>query len=141
MMPQSLLRLTVLLLSASLAFAQAPGGVRATRLFSGADGQTHAEEVNISQLATAQPDLLKAASVRFATRGPGTSDDWHTAPQRQYLITLKGHAEIEIGGGKIVHATTGSVLLIDDTTGKGHRAKVTNEGEWHVMFVPLPPGR
>lgn len=117
--------------------AQTPGGVRATRLFSGSDGQTHAEEVNISQLATAQPDILKPASVRFATRGPGTSDDWHTAPQRQYLITLKGHAEIEIGGGQIVHATTGSVLLIEDMTGKGHRAKVTNESEWHVMFVPL----
>jgi quercetin dioxygenase-like cupin family protein len=137
MIPQSLLRLAALLLSASLAFGQAPGGVRATRLFSGADGQTHTEEVNISQLATAQPGILKPASVRFATRGPGTSDDWHTAPQRQYLITLKGHAEIEIGGGQIVHATTGSVLLIEDMTGKGHRAKVTNESEWHVMFVPL----
>jgi hypothetical protein len=33
------------------------------------------------------------------------------------------------------------VLLIDDTTGKGHRARVTDEGEWHVMFIPLPPGR
>jgi quercetin dioxygenase-like cupin family protein len=122
----------------SFAQAQPPAGVKATRLYSGADGETHAEEVNISQLSTAQPDLLKASGVRFATRGPGTSDDWHTAPQRQYLITLKGHVEIEIGGGKIVHATAGSVLLIDDTTGKGHRAKVTNESEWHVMFVPVP---
>lgn len=137
MIPQSLLRFAVLLLSVSMVQAQAPSGVRATRLFSGPDGQTHAEEVNISQLATAQPEILKPASVRFATRGPGTSDDWHTAPQRQYLITLKGHAEIEIGGGQIVHATTGSVLLIEDMTGKGHRAKVTNESEWHVMFVPL----
>lgn len=136
-MPQSPLRLAALLLIAALAHAQAPAGVRATRLFSGPDGQTHAEEVSISQLATAQPEILKPASVRFATRGPGTSDDWHTAPQRQYLITLKGHAEIEIGGGQIVHATTGSVLLIEDMTGKGHRAKVTNESEWHVMFVPL----
>ena len=51
------------------------------------------------------------------------------------------NAEIEIGGGQIVHATTGSVLLIEDMTGKGHRAKVTNESEWHVMFVPLAAGR
>lgn len=124
-------------LVAGILAAQPAVGVRATRLFSGSDGQTHAEEVNISQLATAQADLLKPATIRFATRGPGTSDDWHTAPQRQYLITLKGHAEIEIGGGQIVHATTGSVLLIEDMTGKGHRAKVTADSEWHVMFVPL----
>jgi quercetin dioxygenase-like cupin family protein len=124
-----------------LVHAQAPGGVAATRLYSGADGETHAEEINLSQVSTAQPELLKGEGVRFATRGAGTSDDWHVTPRRQYLITLKGHAEIEIGGGKIVHATTGSVLLIDDTTGKGHRARVTNDGEWHVMFVPLPPGR
>ncbi len=137
MIPQLLRVASGLLIAMSLVDAQAPGGVRATRLFSGPDGQTHAEEVNISQLATAQPGILKPASVRFSTRGPGTSDDWHTAPQRQYLITLKGHAEIEIGGGQIVHATTGSVLLIEDMTGKGHRAKVTAESEWHVMFVPL----
>jgi quercetin dioxygenase-like cupin family protein len=118
-------------------FAQATTPVKAMRLYSGADGQTHAEEVDIAKLGTTQADILKAASVRFATRGAGTSDDWHTAPGRQYLITLKGHAEIEVGGGQIVHATTGSVLLIEDMTGKGHRAKVTADSEWHVMFVPL----
>lgn len=134
-----LVAISALLMNSIL--AQAPGGVLATRLYSGADGETHAEEINLSQVSAAQPELLKGEGVRFATRGAGTSDDWHVTPRRQYLITLKGHAEIEIGGGKIVHATTGSVLLIDDTTGKGHRARVTNEGEWHVMFVPLPPGR
>jgi hypothetical protein len=121
--------------------AQSAGGVTGTRLYSGADGETHAEEINLSRESGQQPDLLRADGIRFATRGAGTSDDWHVTPRRQYLITLKGHVEIEIGGGKIVHATAGTVLLIDDTTGKGHRARVTDEGEWHVMFIPLPPGR
>jgi quercetin dioxygenase-like cupin family protein len=125
---------------AGLLVAQAPTTtpVKAMRLYSGTDGETHAEEINLSQAGTSQPDLLKGAGVRFATRGPGTSDDWHVTPQRQYLVTLKGHAEIEVGGGKLVQATTGSVLLIEDTTGKGHRARVTNESEWHVMFIALP---
>ena len=124
------------LLMAGLAVPQTTG-IPATRLYSGPDGETHAETFDLSKAVGSQADLLKANNVRFATRGPGTSDDWHTAPQRQYLITLKGHAEIEIGGGKIVHSTPGSVLLIEDTTGKGHRAKVTADSEWHVMFVPL----
>src|SRR4051812_11512161 len=87
-------------------------GVVATRLYSGADGETHAEVIDLSKAVAAQADLLKASGVRFATRGAGTSDEWHTAPGRQYLITLKGHAEIEIGGGEIVHLTPGGGLLV-----------------------------
>lgn len=113
--------------------------IKAIRLFSGADGETHAEEITLTGIRADGPqgDLLKPASVRYATRGADTWDDWHTAPQRQYLITLKGRVEIEIGGGKKVEAGPGSVLLIEDMTGKGHRAHVTKDGEWHVMFVPL----
>ncbi len=123
------------------AFAQAPKGVVATRLYSGADGETHAEEINLSQAAAPngpQPDLLRGEGVRFATRGPGTTDDWHVTPRRQYLITLRGRVEIEVGGGKKVTAGPGSVLLVEDLIGKGHRAKVVSDDEWHVMFISLP---
>ena len=130
------MKIALVALMVGVAFAQTTGIV-ATRLYSGSDGETHAETFDLSKTVGSQADLLKSNNVRFATRGPGTSDDWHTAPGRQYLITLKGHAEIEIGGGKIVHSTPGTVLLIEDTTGKGHRAKVTADSEWHVMFVPL----
>ena len=138
------MQLFKLVLVASLidsTFAQAPKGVTATRLYSGTDGETHAEEINLSQVTGAngtQPDLLKGEGVRFATRGPGTTDDWHVTPRRQYLITLKGRVEIEVGGGKKVTAGPGSVLLIEDLTGKGHRAKVVSDDEWHVMFISLP---
>jgi hypothetical protein len=113
--------------------------IKGIRIFSGADGETHAEEITFSGITANGPqaDLLKPGSIRYATRGADTWDDWHTAPGRQYLITLKGNVEIEIGGGQIVKAGPGSVLLIEDMTGKGHRAHVTKEGEWHVMFVPL----
>ena len=112
----------------------------ATRLFSGPDGQTHAEPINLSASTSgpnAQADLLKSSGIRFATRGAGTSDDWHTAPGRQYLVTLKGQVDIEIGNGEKVHAGTGSILLIEDTTGKGHRATVVGTEEWHVLFIPI----
>jgi quercetin dioxygenase-like cupin family protein len=88
-------------------------------------------------LSKAPAELLKSTGIRFASRAAGTSDDWHTAPQRQYLVTLKGTAEIEVGGGKRIQAPTGSVLLIEDTTGKGHRAHVTKDSEWHVLFIPV----
>lgn len=115
--------------------------VKGIRLFSGSDGQTHAEEINLTQASRAQPELLKANNISFATRAAGTSDDWHTAPRRQYLITLKGRVEIEIGDGQRVTSTPGTVLLIEDLTGKGHRAHVVGTEEWHVMFIPLAPGQ
>ena len=123
--------------------AQAPTpikGVTGTRLFSGSDGQTHAEPINLSLVTGkdgTQQDLLKIAGIRFATRGPATSDDWHTAPGRQYLVTLQGTVEIEIGDGKKVTAGPGSILLIEDTTGKGHRATVVSKDDWHVLFIPI----
>ena len=129
------------LLMTLLIHAQVPTkGVTGTRLFSGPDGQTHAEPINLSQVTGkdgAQQDLLKAANVRFATRGPATSDDWHTTPGRQYLVTLQGTVEIEIGDGKKVTASPGSILLIEDTTGKGHRATVVSKDDWHVLFIPI----
>jgi hypothetical protein len=133
------LGLALLSLAAITAQTPATTPIKATRIFSGADGQTHAEEITLSGITANSPqaDLLKPGSIRYATRGADTWDDWHTAPQRQYLITLKGTVEIEIGGGQIVKAGPGSILLIEDMTGKGHRAHVTKEGEWHVMFIPL----
>jgi quercetin dioxygenase-like cupin family protein len=134
--------LLALMLATALVQAQTPvaRGVTGTRLYSGSDGLTHAEAINLS-LATGkdgtQPELLKANNIRFATRGPGTSDDWHTAPGRQYLVTLQGTVEIEIGDGKKVTAGPGSILLIEDTTGKGHRATVVSKDEWHVLFIPI----
>jgi hypothetical protein len=74
MMPQRLSLLAgLIVVSVALAQAQAPSGVAATRLYSGSDGETHAEEINLSQLSAAQPELLKGEGVRFATRGAGTS--------------------------------------------------------------------
>ena len=147
---RKLAHLAAVVLCATNVGAQQPSAqpattpILATRLFSGSDGLTHAEQINLSQLTGrggSQPDLLRSESLRFATRGAGTSDDWHVAPGRQYLITLKGHVEIELSDGKTVHATPGKVMLIEDTTGKGHRAKVTSESEWHVMFIPLPAAK
>ena len=134
-----LLTLTCVLWAVAGAQTPATTPIKAIRIYSGADGETHSEEITLTGITANSPraDLLKPGSIRYATRGADTWDDWHTAPQPQYLITLKGHVEIEIGGGKKVEAGPGTVLLIEDTTGKGHRAHVTKEGEWHVMFVPL----
>jgi quercetin dioxygenase-like cupin family protein len=50
----------------------------------------------------------------------GTVQDWHTAPRRQYVITLSGRGEVEVAGGKKIALGPGHIDLVEDTTGKGH---------------------
>jgi hypothetical protein len=53
------------------------------------DGLTHIEEMDLTthpELAT----LQAAKGVVFRTTKPGHFSDWHTAPRRQFVITLAG---------------------------------------------------
>src|SRR5215831_10171724 len=90
---------------ACLCIAQAGGVVAAqkhnaviiTRMFTGPDGLTHFQETN---LPVGEP-MMKVAGVQFNRAvGPeqtGTTDTFafHNAPNRRYVVTLSGKAEIE----------------------------------------------
>jgi hypothetical protein len=64
--------------------------------------------------------LLANAGAELRRAPPGRVADWHTAPRRQYVITLSGHGELEISGGKKISVGPGSINLVEDVTGKGH---------------------
>jgi quercetin dioxygenase-like cupin family protein len=93
------------------------------RLYSGNDGESHMEELDLA----AQPDLTKlhgAKGVEFRIAQPGRFSDWHTAPRRQYVITLSGEAEIGLGDGTVQRLKAGDVNLAEDLTGHGHTTRV-----------------
>ena len=53
----------------------------------------------------------------------------------QFVIWLQGDVDIEVSDGEIRHLVPGSVLLAEDTTGKGHLgANATADG----VAVMLP---
>ena len=54
---------------------------------------------------------------------------------RQYVITLSGRAELEVGDGKKVAVGPGQINLIEDTTGKGHITR--NLEDRIVVTIPL----
>lgn len=94
-----------------------------TRLFSGADGQSHLEDVDPGghpQMTT----LHGAKGVVFRRTPPGHFHDWHNAPRRQYVITLEGEMEIGLGDGTVRRFGPGHVTLAEDLTGKGHTTRV-----------------
>ena len=96
------------------------------RLYAGDDGESHMEELALAshpELTT----LQEAKGVVFRSSPPGSLSDWHTAPRRQYIITLSGEAEIGVGDGTIHHLGPGDVNMVEDLTGHGHTTRVVGQ--------------
>ena len=67
----------------------------------------------------------------------GSSLDWHRAPTRQYVITLRGTLEFETRLGEKSTLAPGTILLAEDTTGGGHKWRLTDDQPWHRVYVGL----
>ena len=116
-----LLGLVALVAGAQTSGAQKHKGLFITRLYTGPDGQTHAEEIEAKFIAGSTNDVYKMMTTTAAElhrAAPGRVSDWHTAPRRQYVITLSGHGELEVAGGKKIPVGPGHIELVEDTTGK-----------------------
>ena len=78
-----------------------------------------------------------ASQVLFLSLPSGWVGDWHPAPRRQYLISLSGKLEIGVSDGEVREFPAGSILLLEDTSGKGHSARVVGEETVRLVAVPL----
>jgi len=135
-----LLGLVALVADAQTSGAQKHQSVVITRLYTGPDGQTHAEEIEAKFTPGSGNDVFKMLTTAGAElhRAPaGRVSDWHTAPRRQYVITLSGHGELEVAGGKKIAVGPGHIELVEDTTGKGHITRVTGTEERVTLQLPL----
>jgi len=81
--------------------------------------------------------LMANAGAELRRASPGRVSDWHTAPRRQYVITLSGHGELEVSGGKTISVGPGNIELVEDTTGKGHITRVVGTEDRVTLQVPL----
>ncbi len=97
------------------------------RLYTGDDGQTHIEELDIaSHPSLSEPTTTN--NISFRQVPSGTFSDWHNAPRRQYVITVSGEVEIGLGDGTVHRFGPGHVTLAEDLTGQGHTTRsVGNE--------------
>jgi len=132
-----LLSLLVLTLGAQ---TQAHKQVVITRLYTGADGLTHAEDIEAKFVTGGRNDVFKMMATSGAElhrAAPGTVIDWHNAPRRQYIITLSGHGELEVSGGKKIAVGPGHIELVEDMTGKGHITRVIGTEERVTLQLPL----
>jgi len=120
--------------------AQSHQRVVMTRLYTGPDNQTHAEDVELKFTPGNPNEVSKMLPVNGAElhRGaPGRVSDWHRGPRHQYVITLSGEGEIEVAGGKKIRSGPGHIELIEDTTGKGHITRVLGNEERVTLQLPI----
>lgn len=116
--------------------AQTRKPIKVTRIYTGRDGQSHAEEIEM-KLNGGVSEMIGATGVEFSSRSPGPASDWHTGPRRQYVITLSGRGELEVADGRKIAVGPGQINLIEDTTGKGHITRNVGPEDRIVVTIPL----
>ena len=114
------------------------------RVYPDSDGVSHFGEDDIAWsrlpgLEASTTALLPARSVGFLRLPEGFSQGYHPSPRKQFLVVMKGLFEVTAGSGEKRVFAPGSVLLVEDTTGQGHRTRNAGQGEVLVTRVPVPP--
>ena len=126
----------------SVVAAQQRAPLTATRLYTGTDGLSHIEQVDVkfSPVAGApatveQSEPVKASKSYIVRLAPGFFEDWHNADARRYVAVISGRAEIEVAGGQKFSAEPGQICIAEDLTGKGHTFRVVGTDDFVALFV------
>lgn len=112
-----------------------------TRVYSDENGDSHFEDQEIPLKEAGEigalSELIPAKGVVFREVKPDYDYDFHTAPQRQYIILLDGEIEIETSLGDKRKFGAGEILLVEDVSGKGHKTRNLQTKKRKSIFIPL----
>src|SRR5436853_1864804 len=111
------------------------------RLYADKNGESHFEDVEItfteSSRAGRLSKRLPANGIIFREVQPDYDLDWHPAPRRQYIINLDAGVQITASDGEARRIGAGEVILVEDTSGKGHLSKAIDGKVRNCIFVTL----
>ena len=117
------------------------------RVYADPDGESHFEDVEVPLTSVnfappAPPVNLSpfspATQYGFLVGPPGWYGDWHPTPRRQIIFYLAGDIEAETSDGEVRRFGPGSITLVEDTTGRGHRSRNVGAGDVVLAVVQLP---
>lgn len=120
------------------------------RIYADAEGESHFEDLEFTfeqtDLVPPAPPVLMtaledASRYAFELVHPGWHGDWHPVPQRLLAVYLSGAGMIEASDGEVRDLVPGTILLAEDTSGKGHISRVTGTEDMLVFIVMLPESR
>jgi hypothetical protein len=117
-----------------------------TRLFATPEGESRFEDKDVALapvefIAGAAPLEFSApadvARMMFFRLPDGWNPGWHAAPRRLYVLVQQGAMHIETSDGRKRRIGPSDTLLVEDTTGKGHRT-IVPEGVCCGVVVTFP---
>jgi hypothetical protein len=115
--------------------------VRIHNLYADADGQSHFRDIEVEWVQELPGGKLsarrQATGIIFRETAGDYDLDWHPAPRRQYIVNLDAGVEITASDGERRVIGAGEVLLVEDTTGKGHLSKAVSGQARRSIFIPI----
>ena len=101
--------------------------VNYVHLYTGDDGLSYFQDIEEPMTDRGQgteiSKLFQATGMMMRRNTADYQLDYHPAPRRQFIVNLTGTVEIVASGGETRQFGPGSIMLADDTTGKGHISK------------------
>ena len=106
-----------------------------TRLYSDLSGESHFDDVQVNFASVDYMDagpplnlsaITNASSMRFMEAPAGWTSDWHTSSARTLFICLIGEWEVTVSDGESRRFAIGSVILVENTSGRGHSSRITS---------------
>ena len=110
-------------------------------LYTDPNGESHFRDIEIDWVeerrGSKMSKKLPATGVILRETQAEHNVDWHPAPRRQYVINLDSAVHITAGDGETRYIGPGEVVLVEDTTGKGHISKFVGGAMRRSIFVAL----
>jgi hypothetical protein len=116
------------------------------RVYADADGETHFEDVELPREQRESPTgTVDAVTAAIAVEGlvfrlvlSGASDTGpHNAPRRLFIVQIDGKVQVVVSDGEKRVFGPGSVLLVEDTTGKGHITRSLTPGPRATLIAAV----
>ena len=89
------------------------------RMYSDDNEVSRWEEIDLGNVPSWTAGI-DTSQIRFSVRQPGVLEDWHPAPQRQFVVILSGQLEIGLEDGSTKMFGPGDARLVEEISGKGH---------------------
>jgi len=115
--------------------------MRIHNLYTDASGQSPFRDIEGERVEERRGSKLSkrlpATGIIFRETQAEHDVDWHPAPRRQYIINLDAGVKITTSDGESRVIGVGEVILVEDTTGKGHLSQHVEGKIRHSIFVPV----
>jgi hypothetical protein len=115
--------------------------MRIHNLYEDAEGISHFRDIEIEWVEQRHASKLSkrfpATGIIFRKVDADYNLDWHPAPRRQYIVNLDASVAVTAGDGETRIIGMGEIMLVEDTTGKGHLSKAVGGKIRHCLFIPV----